>query len=872
MKKVISLLIILVLLVSAVPVLVSAAPKLEYGYVDDVLYIHGKGDLPDFDSDWENFSPVRSHRAKRIVFSEGIESIGAFTFQFCEAESVSLPSTLKKIGKCAFYGCENLKEINLPEGLEYIDNMAFMDCYSLKKVVIPNSVTTLFGAVFLNCKNLEELKISDNVQYINSGLVLYCENLKKLEIGKNVRGEELNFNGVKNLEEIIVHPDNPSYKAVDNVLFDKSMTTLMVHPKKDGGEYTVPDSVTKAMFGAFLSCENMVINLPAGVDEYSFMVNDSVRLTSEEIEQKYKKADYEGDEIFYTVSNINTRVTIHRVNDLNGDEKFAIPPFFSEYEEGHIKDGVFSFDKITTVNAQSLTKLPNNMFAGKKVESVILSDNLTQISSNAFGSCKNLREIRLPGGLKKICSGAFTGCTNLKYINLPEGLETIEGAAFSYSGLEKVTIPSTVTFIGQKAFSNIPSLSRIVIKEGNLKVLDDEGYLASYKTEAFNNLNDKVDVYIPSNVEFFTDNLFKGYYLGYKGGTVWTEFPENLTIYAPKGSFASTWAAKNGVNYVECEKMPEDSNFRLRENGYNEWFKMRNIMAASINQKTETDYGTIVEWSTLSQNDVFTYITYVRYDGKTGSITALAPMKNETVVMKYKTLEISSDGKMCTITYPEIKNAGTFVITLDLINCNMERNIIPYVNGEIKEESTDIGQGSGECGVETEENQKLNWNYENGTLTISGTGDMKEFFMDMGGRVEKLYPLVRPWYEFNDNIKKIVVTNGVKSISGIAFEECKNLKEVVIGDNVTIGENAFHYLENIEKVTLGKNCTVNKNAFMFCTSLKSLTIQDGCVIGEGAFKHCYSLTQLNCNKANINVSKTAFERCPYYTDLTKDFK
>lgn len=65
------------------------------------------------------------------------------------------------------------------------------------------------------------------------------------------------------------------------------------------------------------------------------------------------------------------------------------------------------------------------------------------------------RDFAEGSALKSIGSNVFgrTGAlANIKSIALPEGLETISATAFQQSGMESVTVPSTVTSIGNNAF------------------------------------------------------------------------------------------------------------------------------------------------------------------------------------------------------------------------------------------------------------------------------------------------------------------------------------------------------------------------------------------------------------------------------------
>ena len=76
---------------------------------------------------------------KEINIPEGVEEIGGKifhgAFEDCEKlESITLPSTLKKIEEYAFQGCKGLKQINIPQRVEEIGGRAFCDCDALEEI------------------------------------------------------------------------------------------------------------------------------------------------------------------------------------------------------------------------------------------------------------------------------------------------------------------------------------------------------------------------------------------------------------------------------------------------------------------------------------------------------------------------------------------------------------------------------------------------------------------------------------------------------------------------------------------------------------------------------------------------------------------
>lgn len=100
-----------------------------------------------------------------IQDGEDLRVEGAFVG--CEnLETVSLPSTLKKIGYGAFVECDNLREINLSEGLTSIGDYAFYKCFKLSNIILPDGLTSIGERAFSNCGSIERLVVPDSVNFI----------------------------------------------------------------------------------------------------------------------------------------------------------------------------------------------------------------------------------------------------------------------------------------------------------------------------------------------------------------------------------------------------------------------------------------------------------------------------------------------------------------------------------------------------------------------------------------------------------------------------------------------------------------------------------------------------------------------------------
>ena len=165
--------------------------------------------------------------------------------------------------------------------------------------------------------------------------------------------------------------------------------------------------------------------------------------------------------------------------------------------------------------------------------------------------------------------------------------------------------------------------------------------------------------------------------------------------------------------------------------------------------------------------------------------------------------------------------------------------------------TTDAATASGTHGT------NVTWKVENETLTISGTGAM-----------EPASSSQYPWSDYDGDIQKIVVGNGITTISSYAFQKFYNLAAVSLPNTLTnIGYGAFTECDLLNSVTIpGSVKYIDGSAFENCDSLEVVTIQNGVEhIYSSAFKNCIALKEITIPNSVKDISQYAFQNC---TELT----
>ena len=152
---------------------------------------------------------------------------------------------------------------------------------------------------------------------------------------------------------------------------------------------------------------------------------------------------------------------------------------------------------------------------------------------------------------------------------------------------------------------------------------------------------------------------------------------------------------------------------------------------------------------------------------------------------------------------------------------------------------------SGTCG------DALTWKLDSkGTLTISGTGAMTDYTKSG----------VAPWNKDNEEIRFVVIENGVTTIGEYAFENCTLLESVTIPDNVEkIGKYAFSDCSALKRISLPDSIAqIGDHAFR-ASGLEAVKIPEGVtLLGDGMFARCPNLQTVELPSTLQTIRENAF--------------
>ena len=825
---------------------------------DGTLTISGTGAMKDYNAA-ENLSPAYMNSdVKKVVIEDGVTSIGELAFFKCSSlTNITIPDSVTCIAYAAFHGCSSLSSITIPNSVTSIGIYAFVVCSSLTSITIPDGVTSIGYGAFSDCSSLKTISLS-------------CKSsLKKSDFGG--QADLVSYTNQHLLTKTAAKDATCSESG------NKEYWTC-----KHCGKYFLSDDTNPATATAVELSETVI---PA--------LNHKNATTRGAFEPTETEPGYSGDRYCPDCDTVFEKGYTYW-NESNLTWKLDADGTLTISGTGAMKN--YDYDN------------PSPVCNNSNVKKVVIEDGVTSIGNWAFESCSSLTSITIPNSVTSIGAYAFSNCYYLTNITIPNSVTSIENYAFrACSSLTSITIPDSVTSIGELAFYDCDSLTSITISNS----------VTSIGERAFAYCSSLTSITIPDSVTSIGEAAFAGC-----SSLTSITIPDSVTsigeyafqscssltsITIPDSVTSIGWYAFSNCESLTSITIP-DSVTSIGSRAFSECYILKTISLSCKSSLKRSDFGdkadlvsytlhtlkkTAAKAKTCTEDGNKEYWT-CEHCGKyflsddTNPETATAVEQSEFIIpASHKLTKVEAKAPTCTEDgnkeYWTCEHCGKYFLSDDANPetakaVELSETVIPALNhknaitsyGASKPTETAPGYSGDlycpDCDTVLEKGYTY-WNEDNltwkldadGTLTISGTGAMKDYDIE-----NNKSPVFK-----NSNVKKVVIEDGVTSIGAYAFYNCISLTDITIPDSVTsIGYAALAGCVNLTSITIPKNVTSIGNSAFYGCGLTSITIPKNVTsIGDSVFESCPNLTDITIPDSVTSIGNSAFNSCISLTSI-----
>ncbi len=424
-----------------------------------------------------------------------------------------------QIADGAFNNCVNITKITLNSDIKSVGAYAFdfVPWYINQKadfviagdgvlikyngtvsgVTLPEDVKYIAGTVFQDNTTISEVNIHKNIVGIGREAFDGCTNLTSLVIPKTVTS--IGTNAIPSA--CTIHVYRPSagydYRSTNRVILNDSYTTgndTFYYVINDDGcveiigcvttstELTVPVEIDGKVVNkigdyGFSECKTInSITIPSNIKsigKYAFnkctgLVNATIPTTVDSV----------GDYAFYYCTGL-VNVTISEGVESIGEGAFYNCTSLVEavVPDTAVKVGSYAFYNCTSMTTATIGITADaigeyTFYNCKKLDTIVIGISVESIGDYAFYNC-NLSRLSVPQTVTSIGDYAFASNDNMERATLRKNLLTIGEGAFQDCGaMATVSIPTSVTEIGKAAFENCANITTITVPTG-VTVIND---------------------------------------------------------------------------------------------------------------------------------------------------------------------------------------------------------------------------------------------------------------------------------------------------------------------------------------------------------------------------------------------------------------
>ncbi len=197
------------------------------------------------------------------------------------------------------------------------------------------------------------------------------------------------------------------------------------------------------------------------------------------------------------------------------DETEGTPRLYYRKVEGGVK--VVKHNSYYSPDFYKTLEIPNKVSYDNNTEYFVVG-----IDDGAFWDCTALQSVTIPNTVTEIGQSAFRNCRNLETVTIPNSVTKIgEAAFFVCKSLNTITIPESVKVIGDHAFNLCEKLETLVITDGvetigyasfgdcdALKTLSIPDSVTRIGDFAFSHCATLENVKLPEHINFICEGTF----------------------------------------------------------------------------------------------------------------------------------------------------------------------------------------------------------------------------------------------------------------------------------------------------------------------------------------------------------------------------
>lgn len=423
------------------------------------------------------------------------EETGAITFNSVLA-SVTLPSTIMRVGANAFYGTELYVSTLETSDFLYINNwLVACEPERLATITQVNSsnlqsgVVGIADAVFSQAVKLTKFKAPSSLKYVGRNAFAFS-GLTEVELTNVIKIDDYAF---RHSTELMFVDFGTKLQSIGSFAFldceSLSCESLSI-PKttlKHVGTNAFEGTWRASGAGDVIYLGNWVVGYTGqppvvtlkpgtiGIADYAFY-----QCTSLMSIVGLSDVEYIGKSAFYGCTNLSSITFGDNLVEI-GDHAFycCVNLYNVEFPWSLKKIGKSAFYKCALLTEldfsdTSLEIIDNHAFYNCiNLQTIDFGSSLHSIGDYAFKGCSALTELEMPNSLKSIGMGSFYGCEAITGVQLGSGLQEIDDYAFwGCVGLTSLYLPSSLESVGNYAFMGCNEITFISFKEGLISIGD----------------------------------------------------------------------------------------------------------------------------------------------------------------------------------------------------------------------------------------------------------------------------------------------------------------------------------------------------------------------------------------------------------------